>query len=239
MKYIYLAIVTLIFALPGSVWAQSCSALASNAVGTTLTYKTFDGRDRLTSTSRQHVISNKVESGYQTLSMEQEVFDGKGSSISKGEYIIRCQDGVLFLDMTKMVPPESVKGMEGMEVRSDQNLLKLPSDLIVGQMLPEATLSMELGPEGASSLMTLDLTISDRKVAAKESLEVSAGTFDTVVLTQKTTARTKVVVLRKTYELNDRLWFDQNRGILIKSESFDKKGNPKGYTLLTDIEISM
>jgi len=239
MKYIYLAIVTLIFALPGSVGAQSCSALASNAVGTMLTYKTYDGRDRHTSTLRQHVISNRVELGYQTLSMEQEVFDGKGSSVSKGEYIIRCKDGVLFLDMTRMVPAEAVKGMEGMEVRSDQNLLRLPHDVIVGQMLPEATLSMELGPEGASSLMTLDLTISERKVAAKEAIEVSAGTFDAVVLTQKTTARTRVVVLRKTYELSDRLWFDENRGILIKSESFDKKGNPKGYTLLTDIELNM
>jgi len=233
MKFIALAILLLFFVRPAYTQAPTCPPLASVTIGTALAYQTFDGKNRLLNTSRYSVISNRIESGYQTMYMDEEVMDARGRLQVKGEHVIRCQDNVLYYDMTKMVPPEALVGAETSEVRTDRNLLRIPTQLELQQILPDATVSMEVGPEASGDLMTIDFTISNRKVVANDSLRTAAGTFYTTLIEQKTTTRSKVFMIRKTLELQEKVWYDLSRGILVRKEEFDKKGKMTGYTILT------
>jgi len=235
MKFIALAILLLFFVRPAYTQAPTCPPLASVTIGTALAYQTFDGKNRLLNTSRYSVISNRIESGYQTMYMDEEVMDARGRLQVKGEHVIRCQDNVLFYDMTKMVPSEALVGAETSEVRTDRNLLRIPTQLELQQILPDATVSMEVGPEASGDLMTIDFTISNRKVVANDSLSTAAGTFYTTLIEQKTTTRSKVFMIRKTLELQEKVWYDLSKGILIRKEEFDKKGKMTGYTILTQL----
>lgn len=236
LKPIVLLMMSFIFALSADATARSCDVLRSYKTGQELEYQTFTAKNKQVSTIRQEVRSVNLESGYLTVAMVQEVFDAKGKSINKGEYAILCRDGILQLDMSRLLPEESVKGMEGVEVRMDARRMQLPTEPLVGQMLPNAELALELGPEGANSLMTADMTVTGRKVLAQESITTPAGSFDTYLIEQKTSTRTKVLMIRKTFETTDRSWYDLSKGLLIKSESLDKKGKLTGYTVLSKFQ---
>lgn len=234
--FIALAIQTLFFAQNAQAQVSTCPSLAEVTPGTVLAYKTFDDRDRLLQTQNLTLASNRVESGYQTVHFEEELLDARGRLTAKGELVIRCQNNVLFFDMTRMIPSEALRGAETMEIRSDQNLLRVPMDITVGQMLPQAVTSVEVGPEASGGLMTLDFSITNRRVEAESQIETPAGTFDAVRIVQRSTSRSKVLLLRKTWEYDEALWYDLGRGLLLRSELRDLRGRIKTYTVLTRLE---
>jgi hypothetical protein len=236
LLYSSLAILTLFFAFEARAQVSTCPSLASITPGLELSYKSFDDRDRLTQTQNLRVASNRIESGYQTVYMDEELLDARGRLIAKGEFVIRCQNDVLFFDMTRMIPSEALRGAETMEIRSNQNLLRVPIDHTLGQMLPQASTSVEVGPEASGSLMTLDFSISNRKVDSEVELETPAGTFNTTLITQRSTSRSKVLLLRKTWEYDEKVWYDLSKGLMIRSELHDLKGRLKSYTVLSRLE---
>lgn len=235
MKFLSLAILFAFLALPVFSQAPTCPPLASIPIGTELSYQTYDGKNRLLKTIRYSVVSNRIESGYQTMYMDEEVLDSRGRLQVKGEHVIRCQNNILFYDMTKMVPAEALIGAETSEVRTDRNLLRIPIELEIQQILPEATVSLEVGPEASGDLKTIDFTIKDRRAVQKDSIRTAAGTFYATLIEQKTITRTKVLIVRKTLELDEKVWYDMSKGILIRKEEWDKKGKMSSYTILTHL----
>lgn len=235
MKFLVLAIVFTFPFYSAFSQAPTCPPLATLTVGTELAYQTYDEKNRLVQTTRHSVVSNRIESGYQTLYMDEEVLDARGRLLIKGEHVIRCQNNILFYDMTKMVPAEALVGAETSEVRTDRNLLRIPIEVEIDQALPEATVSLEVGPEASGDLKTIDFTIKDRKVVAMDSLRTATGTYYTTRIEQKTITRTKVLFVRKTLELDEKVWFDMTRGILIRKEEYDKKGKMTSFTVLTQL----
>jgi hypothetical protein len=236
LLYKALAITSLFFAFEASAQVSTCPSLASLTPGLEMSYKTFDDKSRLTQTQNLRVASNRIESGYQTVYMDEELLDARGRLIAKGELVIRCQNDVLFFDMTRMIPSEALRGAETMEIRSDQNLLRLPIDLTPGQMLPNVSTSIEVGPEASGSLMTIDFSISNRKVDSHTEIETPAGTFASTIVTQRSTSKSKVLLLRKTWEYDEKVWYDLSKGLMIRSELYDLKGRLKTYTILSRLE---
>lgn len=201
-----------------------------------MSYKSYDDRDRLTQSQHLKAASNRIEAGYQTLYLDEELFDARGRLIARGEVVVRCQNDVLFFDMTRMIPSEALRGAETMEIRSDHNLLRLPIDLTPGQMLPQSSTSIEVGPEASGGLMTLDFSITNRRVEAAVDLETPAGVFSTMLIAQRSTSRSKVLMLRKTWEYDEKVWYDLGKGLLVRSEQYDTKGRLKAYTVLSRLE---
>jgi hypothetical protein len=236
LLYKALAITTLFFALEASAQVSTCPSLAALTVGNEISYKTYDDRDRLMQTQHLRVASNRIEAGYQTVYMDEDVLDARGRLIAKGEFVIRCQNDVLFFDMTRMIPSEALRGAETMEIRSDQSLLRLPMDLTTGQVLPQASTSVEVGPEASGSLMTLDFSISNRRVDSDVEIETPAGTFSATLIHQRSTARSKVLLLRKTWEYDEKVWYDLGKGLMIRSELHDLKGRLKTYTIISHFQ---
>jgi hypothetical protein len=236
LSYNALAIMTLFFALESSAQVTTCPSLASIPVGRELSYKTFDDRNRLTQTQNLIVASNRIEAGYQTVYMDEDLLDARGRLIAKGEFVIRCQNDVLFFDMTRMIPSEALRGAETMEIRSDQSLLRLPVELMPGQLLPQGSTSVEVGPEASGSLMTLDFSIGNRRVESEVEIETPAGAFPATLIHQRSTARSKVLLLRKTWEYDEKVWYDLSMGLMIRTELYDLKGKLKTYTVLSRLE---
>lgn len=234
--YIALATSTLFFASSSDAQVSTCPTLESIEPGSVIAYKTYDDRDRLIQTQNMTVASNRIESGYQTIYLDEELLDARGRLTAKGEFVIRCQNNVLFFDMTRMIPSEALRGAETMEIRSDQNLLRIPIDAAVGQMLPQSATSVEIGPEASGSLVTLDFSITNRRVEAETEIETPAGTFGAVRIVQRSTSRSRVLMLRKTYEYDEMLWYDLDKGLLLRSELRDLRGRLKTYTVLTRYE---
>ena len=168
---------------------------------------------------------NESGSSYEA-TIHQEIYDKKDKLTVDHEFEVTCRDGVMYFDMNKFLPQNAMQGMGDMEFKLEGDNLELPSDLSVGQALPDA--SMRMSAQGAMPF-NMSFTMFDRKVEAKESITTPAGTFDCYKMTYKTKMKTVMGI-----ETSGAEWISEGIGV-VKTESFNKNGKSMGYSLLTKI----
>lgn len=114
------------------------------------------------------------------------------------------------------------KSMAIQDVVTMGDISSLPSELKVGQSVPDGKINIKVKSVGASFL------ISDRKVVAIEDVTTPAGTFKGYKMEEVQT--NKVLVSTKSFRIVS--WYAKNIGC-VKQEVYDKKGK-----LLRTLELT-
>lgn len=123
-----------------------------------------------------------------------------------------------------------------METEIESDYIMLPSDLEVGQELPESKTTLKMKIEGSgANMMSSVVVIKDRKVIGQETVTTPAGTFDCYKITYNTEVSMKTIGMNRTTSYPGVHWFARNVG-MVKSESYNQKGNLDSYMLLTKLE---
>jgi len=104
-----------------------------------------------------------------------------------------------------------------------------PSDLSVGDELPDASITVSIKSSGVN-MFTMTVWITNRKVEAREEMTTPAGTFDCFKMSYDIETKMMVKVQSKAVQ-----WFTEDVG-MVKSESYNKNGKLVGYSLLTDLQ---
>ena len=208
--------------------AQDCTPYFPMDEGTKFEITNYDKKDRVTS-SATHEITNKraLPDGGLVADVQVEMFDKDGESFATTIYEIKCVGGVFYLDMQTMVSSEQFNSMD-LDATVGGDYLEFMDNLEPGMNLPDATLSIAIG-SGGTSLMTMNINVTDRVVGESESITTPAGTFDCITLTQN--VATKMVVNIKA---SSKAWLAENIGT-VRSESYNKKGKLTGYSVLTSL----
>lgn len=147
-------------------------------------------------------------------------FDKKDKEQLQQEMEITCDDGTMKMDMSRFFPAEMPMN-ENMNMEITTENLVWPSDLDVGQTLPDATLLMDMG------MMKITVSVVDRKVESKESITTPAGTFECYKISYTTKMK---FMGEREYRGVD--YIAKKVGV-VKTESFDKKGELASYSELT------
>lgn len=114
------------------------------------------------------------------------------------------------------------KSMAIQDVVTMGDISSLPSELKVGQIVPDGKINIKVKSVGASFLIT------DRKVVAIEDVTTPAGTFKGYKMEEVQT--NKVLVSTKSFRIVT--WYAKNIGC-VKQEVYDKKGK-----LLRTLELT-
>ncbi|NOQ70895.1 MAG: hypothetical protein GQ574_02770 [Crocinitomix sp.] len=206
-----------------------CKAYFPVDVGTTLTYESYNGKDKLQS-SDQMTVTDVIESTASTLiKVNMKSFDKKGEEASSTDVEYICEDGVFKISMESMMDSETMEAYKDMEVTMTQTELEIPSDLTVGQDLPDADIEIIISSSGMQ-IMKMNVKITERKVEAKESMTTSAGTFECYKFSQ--TTNMKMMFIDKTYKNVD--WYTEGIGS-VRSETYTENGKLDNYRVLTNI----
>lgn len=226
-KYIFLSIIAL---LPFSLFAQNCGGyyyLANHAEIQMTTYGS-DGTPRVIVTS--HISKVSAIPGGKESHFESTVKDENGKVMEKGSGTAQCKNGILSVDMRQSMP--SMKQFQDMQVKADAAYIEYPANMHVGQSLPDASCHMEMDKkESGKRFATVDYTISNRKVAAKEKITTPAGAWDCFKITSDMKMRMKIGIgIPFRFKVTE--WFAPDFGI-VKTADFNKKGKKIGYTVLT------
>ncbi len=221
MKRIFLIGAFVFFTL--ATYAQ-CNQYYNVKEGTNWTTSNFNAKGKLQGKTIQKVTAYKELSNGFEATLEITSVDKKGEQTTIGSSTITCKDGVLFFDLNKMFPQEQMKGMEGFEMTVNGTNLELPSNLSTGQELKDANIVITInGP----MVMNFKVDITERKVIGEETLKTPAGSFDCFKISQKILMKTIMKMEMRSTE-----WFAKEVG-MVKSESYDKNGKLKFYTILT------
>jgi len=117
-----------------------CKAYFPMDVGTTLTYENYNGKDKLQSTD-QMTVTDVIESAASTLiKVNIKSADKKGEETYSNDVEYVCEDRVLKVSMESLMDSKTMEAYKDIEITMTQTELQIPSNLSVGQELPNAAM---------------------------------------------------------------------------------------------------
>lgn len=211
------------------MFAQDCDATYGVLKeGMRLEYTNYNKKGAADMTIKQ--LCRKVETSNDTIiaTMDAQGMDDKGKETYARTYTLKCLAGVFYMSMQSLMPPQSgsASSSSGMEMQIEGGDLAYPSDLKVGQVLPDAEMLIKMST-GGMQLMKTRYKITNRKVESAEKVTTKAGTFDCMKITYDLEMN---LLGKKTYHAA--LWMAKNVG-MVKTENYDKKGAVDGSMQLT------
>lgn len=222
-------ILLLVFAFTTGAAISQCNPYYALDEGSEWELESYNAKGKLTGKNHQKVVSfNESGDGY-TAGIETTSYDHKGKALMTGQLEFKCAGGTMIIDMRNFVNEEQLKAFANADMKMETENLELPSSLSAGQTLKNGKIAITAS--GSAFPMKMTITISDRKVQAKESVTTPAGTFDSYKITSKMTMQNQMGVTINT-EMSVTEWIAPKVGV-VKSESYSKQGKLMGYTLLS------
>ena len=211
------------------VFGQDCKLYYPATENAQLEYKSFDKKNKLTGMSKQRVKEIKKGPDAIAATIVAEYFDNKGASQGKVEMTARCEKGVFYVDMKNYMNQQSMESYKDMEMSMEGGSLEMPSKINVGDVLKPGEMKMTFSSNGMT-FMTMSISISNRKVEAIENVSTDAGTFACYKISYDATTKMGITISSKGVE-----YYNDDIG-MVKSESFDKKGELQGYTVISSLK---
>lgn len=213
--------------------AQDCRFFYPTQVGTTLDYTYYNKKGREESYQTQKITDNKTVNGATVVTIEATSTTGKKKDEAVSTtFDVKCENGKFYINMNDFassVNYEQYEGNPDVDVTVDSDDMYYPSDLSVGQTLPDGKIEIAVKANGMK-MFGSTITVKDRKVEAKETIETPAGTFECLKVTS--TVVTKSVMSMESHTTQ---WLAEGIGV-VKTENRNKNGKLVGYQLLTGID---
>lgn len=223
-----LSIIWVMAAVP--VGAQSCDLFFPQKEGATVTFGSYDEKDKKLGT-----ISYTILSSTGNIKKVKSVFtDKKGNEGMENTFEVDCRDGSLFIDMRNFMPASSQS--EGYSFEGEVHYLTIPIELYEGQQLPNGEMHITVNRNGDKFNET-DLYITERTVLGRQAVTTPTGTYDCWVIASDVEIKTRVIGLVTPVipiRFHTKEFYAAGVG-LVRSESYNKKEKPLGYTQLEGI----
>jgi hypothetical protein len=199
--------------------------------GTVLIYKSFDKKDKETSTVKYTITHLKMNGNDMDITYLIESLDPKEKLVFKEEITIQQKGDKLYFDMSNFVNKGAFQqnGEIPAEIQITGNNLEVPSHPKPGDVLPDA--NVEMAMKLGFINMKMSAQVTNRKVEAIEDITVKAGTFKGY----KFSSEVNSVVMGMKVNSKNIDWYAKGVGIL-KTESYDKNGKLQSYTELQEIK---
>lgn len=218
--------------IPGLVSAQDCKYLLPTKLGTTLEYTYYNKKGREDSYQTQKVVEVRNVDDATVIKLESSVYSNKKKDDAVvTNFELKCEDGNFFINMNDFSSTANYEQYEGspdMDVEIESKDLFYPSNMSVGETLPEGSMEISVKNSGMR-LFGTTITIKDRKVEAKETITTSAGTFECLKITSVIITKSVMTMESKTVQ-----WLAEDIGI-VKTENLTKNGKLVGSQVLTGI----
>ncbi|MFY7840322.1 MAG: hypothetical protein ACOVP7_08595 [Lacibacter sp.] len=166
--------------------------------------------------------------GTTSSTLKQEVFDEKGKLLQLAENKIKCNGGVMMMDIKSFMNNSQDKEQK-IEIKGEDVYIEYPSALKEGATLPDGKASFN-SIRGAV-ITEMEMNITDRKVVAKENIITAAGTWDCYKITYTIQIKTFVGSIAIPIKINATEWFAPGFGVVKTASRF-------GETIISSIKQS-
>lgn len=221
----------LMLVLPFGLYAQDCSDMFSYLrEGVTFEYTNYDKKGKVESVGTQKVAGVEERNDTLIANINFSMVDKKGKEAYTNSFPLKCYDKVFYVDMRSVIPQQSNQNQSpDMQIEVNGDDLTFPPDMKPGQTLPDGEMEMKMSM-GAIRLMSVKYATKNRKVEARETITTPAGTFDCVRISYDFEYQ-----LMGTRTEHIEYWYDGSVG-MVKSVTYDKRGEEKSRTELTRLE---
>lgn len=214
--------------IPMLATAQKCVELYDYfKEGITLEYTNYDKKGKAEMVTTQKVTSLTENADTVIATIGASAVNEKGKDLYSNVFPIKCHEGVIYMDMRSLVPPQQNAGQSpDMQMEIKSNDLIFPADMKPGQSLPDSEMELTVRM-GGLQIMNNKYYIKNRKVEAEENVTTPAGTYKCLKISYDFEFK---MLGTRTYRTE--YWYSQAVG-MVKSINYDKKGNVESRTELT------
>jgi hypothetical protein len=230
-KFSKLISITLVVLFSTHISAQDCNAALFLKEGTTLEYTNYNKKGKEESSTKHKTLSVKSDNNKLSAKIQITMEDKKNKEVFSSQYNAYCENGLISIDMSRFFDnTQLMQYDEKFTVDIDGNVLEFPINVSEGDQLNDGDITIKVSNE-TMTIVTMVMTISDRKVLSKESITTSAGTFECQKLSFN--FETKIGFIKVKGSAIE--WYNKDY-VLVKSESYNKKGKIQSSTFLTNLE---
>ena len=213
--------------LATSTCAQECKDYYFFQNNKTVEMTIYNKKGDVSGKNIYHITDVQNSGGMTNATVDSEMFDKKGKSVVKATNNIKCNSGVMMMDMKMMLPQQTMEQFKNTEAKGESVYLEYPANMKAGDQLKDANFKMS--GESGPIAFTVTMNITDRKVEGKESVTTSAGTWDCFKISSKVKMTTKMAInINSNFETTE--WYAPGFGV-VKTEN---KGG--GGTAITSIK---
>ncbi len=198
--------------------------------GTVLTYHNLDKKGKIESKIVYKVESVKQSGENADVTYFVESYGKKDELVFKDRITFKKEGDKLFFDMSNFVNKGAFQqnGEIPATVEIEGNSLEVPINGTAGQSLPDA--NMTIASDMGFVKLKMTTNIINRKVDDIEDLTVPAGTFNCMKISGDVSGK----ILGMNMSGKSVQWYSSGIG-MVKSETYDKKGELSGSMVLVAV----
>jgi hypothetical protein len=233
MKRFLLAGVMMILA--SSLISQNCDMYIPLVEGKGFQYQNFNRRDRLEGVNDMIIKTVHTSPGQTEAVIAIKYLDTRERVKHEGEFTVICRGDELIMDIQSMIDQAMMQQeVEGVEVTmSNIRHVSLPSNMQVGDNLPDASMDMKV-TMGAMTMTDMKMLIQNRKVEARENITTPAGTFNCFKISYENTSNMRIMGINRQMVTRTVEYFAPGVGN-VRTEHYDDKGRLQSYMVLSKI----
>ncbi len=233
MKHVKLLSLLLLIASIQIGFAQNCGFYFPLETGHGIEMKSYNGGGKPSGSYKQTVKTVTNEGGFTNAELHIENFDAKGKNVGTNDYTIKCNGTTIIIDAQSLLDPKAMESYKDMTVTIEAEDIEIPSQFDINTVLKDAGVQMKVTNQGMEFAM-VDVKLNNRKVVAKETVTVPAGTYVCYKMSYDITMEMKTMGFPMTMKMKGIEYLSENAGS-VKTEQYDDKGNKMGYSELEKI----
>ena len=223
-------LIAFIICFCATIYANAqCNEFYQFIQGSEWEYETYNAKGKITGKNHQKVTSLEKTSNGFNATVNSVFYNDKGKETMKGDLTYKCDGKIMYVDMRNFISDEQLQAFKGYEMKVESENLEMPSSLSEGQTLKDG--SVNVTGVGSGLPIALNVKITDRKVAGKETITTPSGTYECYKITSNMAMQTQMgIKMNNNFSTID--WIALKVGT-VKSETYNKSGKLMGSTLLT------
>lgn len=193
--------------------------------GQTWTYQWYNAKNEASFKTYEEVLNISNDSSL----LNYTIINAFKDTVYQAAYLVqRTEDGSMYNPMTRLLTPDMLSSLYGLDVHlSHQNYL-LPFDLKENLALPTFYTHLEAYNQ-ETKILDINLALEEVRIADQEDLNTELGEFACFVMSYELWI---TQMTRKRFRFRD--WINAEVGV-IRREVFDRKGRYLGYCELIDL----
>ncbi|AXT59434.1 hypothetical protein D1816_03400 [Aquimarina sp. AD10] len=216
------------------VKAQDCNAVPFMKVGAVLEYTDYNKKGKLQGTTRHETTAiSPSTDGIVNAVIKATVVDNKNKDKYSTDYNVKCNYGLFSVDMLRFFDFDKLSehNKNNLNIKIDGDVLEFPYQMKPGDDLDDGTINIKINNEDNTfTLVTLSFDVLNREIVGEEQITTPAGTYKCKKVTFDFESKFGILNIRGSGVE----WY-YNDVMVVRSESYNKKGKLIGYHELTKV----
>lgn len=193
-------------------YSQDCSNYYYLKNNSTVEMSIYDKKGGISGRLVYSVSGVTNSNNITTASVKSEMFDKKGRTIATGSSIMKCNGGIMMINMKMVIPTPQAEQISQTSAKTEDFFIEYPLNMKTGDQLKDGNMNMEVNNNGIQQ--SVSMIVYDRMVEDKERISTAAGSWDCYRISYKSKMSIKMMGVGIPVSMDGTEWYAPGFGVV-------------------------